>query len=223
MVRSEGSFMDTLTDPAPVAVDFGAPSVQVSALSLGSVLLGGVGYLYGYQRSQDFLNDNTLLVFAEKIRQAELSLQGRYDHLLEEPTELIKRELGQESLDSFVIQYTHKIKTSVVPDLVKYPAVPSVIACGFAGYMLFMKAVKYQNGIYYGERNGEFYPIQCDKASAFYIAWQLSTISEVAGRILGDKTLWGSDLTQIEGFEENVKAHLTMMLLKGVRQAIAQC
>lgn len=67
-----------------------------------------------------------------------------------------------------------------------------------------MKSEKEVNGIYYGESNGGYYPINCNFAPYFYEAWQNFDLEKV----LANRSLWGEDLTQLEGFADAVRKYL---------------
>jgi tagaturonate reductase len=67
-----------------------------------------------------------------------------------------------------------------------------------------MHAVKEEGGKYYGDSNGESYPIQCDYAPYFYEAWKNFDLKKV----LADKELWGEDLSAVPGFVEGVSKYL---------------
>jgi tagaturonate reductase len=109
-----------------------------------------------------------------------------------------------------------------IPLLVNYykefSTVPQYFTRGFAAYLLFMKATKEENGKYFGEKEGVYYPIQCDSAKYFYEVWQNPKTSEVVDTVLGNQQLWGTDLRKLKGFAENVTTHLSNMMAIGVRE-----
>ena len=118
-----------------------------------------------------------------------------------------------------------KMQMRNIPLLLNYykefSTVPQYFTRGFAAYLLFMKAVKEENGKYFGEKEGELYPIQCDSAKYFYEVWQNHKANEVVDAVLGNEQLWGSDLRKLKGFEENVTTHLSNMMAIGVREVAA--
>jgi tagaturonate reductase len=133
-------------------------------------------------------------------------------------------EFGNQVLDRFrnpfirhqlidiTVQYTAKMKMRNIPTLLKHyqqsTEVPVLFAEGFAAFLLFMKSVKVENGIYYGDRNGTLYPIRCDSAAYFHSQWnQASDASGLVQSVLSDVTLWGTDLTQLPGFAAAVRSH----------------
>ena len=91
------------------------------------------------------------------------------------------------------------------------------MAVGFAAYLLFMKADKVENGKYYGVRNGEFYPINDDKAEFFYSTWQNETDPAViVNKVFANVELWGIDLSGLSGFKNAVTKMLHEMMTSGV-------
>jgi tagaturonate reductase len=193
--------------------------------------LCGLGYLYGYKLVRETMNDETLLAFVEQLMLAELAPAIPY-----EIDDLVKQQFGNQVLDRFrnpfvdhqllaiTVQYSMKMRMRNIPLLLnyydKFQMVPPLFACGFAGYLLFMKAVKCENGIYYGERKGEFYEIKCDSVNVFYETWQCGNIEEVVETILSNEKLWGRNLTELNGFADSVKSYLRTMIIAGVKEAI---
>ena len=118
-------------------------------------------------------------------------------------------EFGMKVLDRFrnpylqhqwlniTLQYTSKMKMRNIPILVRYyelyDVAPKNFALGFAAYILFMKAVKKEGEKYFGERNGEFYPINDEKAEYFYEVWQNNSVDDVVTTVLHNQELWGVD------------------------------
>jgi tagaturonate reductase len=113
---------------------------------------------------------------------------------------------------AITVQYSSKIKMRVVPVLLQHyklhNSVPENIATGFAAYIYFMKAVKEEDGKYYGMLNGNYYPVNDAKASYFYEKWQNTATAQMAVSVLQDTNLWGSDLASLPGFTEAVQEKL---------------
>ena len=93
------------------------------------------------------------------------------------------------------------------------------MALGFAAYLLFMKATSMHDGQYYGERNGERYLIQDDKAEYFYNLWQHNSTAEVVSEALTNTALWGEDLSTLPGFEKEISLYINE-LMKGTKLAV---
>ena len=105
---------------------------------------------------------------------------------------------------SITLNYTHKMKTRNIPMLLKHYEqdldVPGYMALGFAAYLLFLKCVPAENGLYCGESHGVTYAIQDDQAEYFYQLWKKYPEAEIPGKVLSDATLWGTDLSELPGF-----------------------
>jgi tagaturonate reductase len=135
-------------------------------------------------------------------------------------------------LISITLQYTSKMKMRNVQTILNYydrfNKVPRLFALGFAAYLLFMKAVREENGKYFGERSGKPYPINDDFAAYFYTAWQgidISKAKSIQGltkSVLSDTSLWGTDLSQLKGFTEAVSQHLWAMSQHGVKAVVEE-
>jgi tagaturonate reductase len=88
--------------------------------------------------------------------------------------------------------------------------------------MLFMKVVKTDKGRYFGERNGQAYVINDERASYFFEVWKNGSLEDIVTIILHNRELWGVDLSHFYGFSEAVKGYLKMMLKDGVLTTLVQ-
>ena len=126
---------------------------------------------------------------------------------------------------SITLNYTGKMKMRNVP-LIKryyelYKNVPPFISLGFAAYILFMKAVKTEDGKYYGEFNGKSYLIQDPDAFQFYDYWKLNNTKSVVHEILSNELLWGTDLSSLHQFEASVLENLNALMTTGANAILA--
>jgi len=109
----------------------------------------------------------------------------------------------------------------VVPVLLQHykknNTVPEKMAIGFAAYLLFMKVVKEEAGIYYGEFADSYYPIKDDRAGYFYEKWkQANKTIQLVTAILKNADLWGIDLSQLPGFAEAVSEKIEEIKEHGI-------
>ncbi|MBS1750665.1 MAG: tagaturonate reductase [Bacteroidetes bacterium] len=109
---------------------------------------------------------------------------------------------------SITVQYSSKMKMRVIPVLLKYYSdfnkTPAHIAKGFGAFLAFMKPVKKDGNVFYGEWKGKSYSINDDNADYFYEHWQKNTTDKLVPAILSDINFWGTDLTKLPGFAEAV-------------------
>jgi tagaturonate reductase len=195
-------------------------------------LMCGMEFLSGFQTVKEALADDVTEKFITNLMMSEIAPSIPY-----KIDAKVAQRYGRDVLDRFrnpyldhqwisiTLQYTMKMQMRNIPLLLNYykefNTVPQYFTRGFAAYLLFMKAVKEENGKYFGEKEGELYPIQCDSAKYFYETWQNHKANEVVNAVLGNEQLWGTDLRKLKGFEENVTTHLSNMMAIGVREVVA--
>lgn len=195
-------------------------------------LMCGMEFLSGFQTVKEALADDVTEKFITNLMMSEIAPAIPY-----KIDAKVAQRYGRDVLDRFrnpyldhqwisiTLQYTMKMQMRNIPLLLNYykefNTVPQYFTRGFAAYLLFMKSVKEENGKYFGEKEGELYPIQCDSAKYFYEVWQNHKANEVVDAVLGNEQLWGSDLRKLKGFEENVTTHLSNMMAIGVREVAA--
>ncbi|MBP6432185.1 MAG: tagaturonate reductase [Ferruginibacter sp.] len=122
------------------------------------------------------------------------------------------------------LNYTSKLEMRIVQVLLRYAelykTVPQNMAIGFAAFLVFMKAVKNDGEVYYGNFNGADYPIKDPNANYFFEQWQNYSTKEMVKNILSNTALWNTNLTDISGFEEKVLENVEDILAYGMQQVI---
>lgn len=192
-------------------------------------LMCGLAFLSGFRTVRETLENEIFEKFITNLMMTEIAPAIPLDI-----DEKISQRYGREVLDRFrnpylehqllsiTLQYTTKMKMRNIPLLINYyqifNTIPQYFARGFAAYLLFMKVVKTENGNYFGEYEELFYPINCDFAPYFSEIWQNSNPKQVVENVLANIELWGSDLTLLKGFSENVSVHLSNMMMVGVKE-----
>ncbi|MBB6001808.1 tagaturonate reductase [Arcicella rosea] len=175
----------------------------------------GMAYLLGFRLVKDVMSNSYLSKIITNMMLGEVSLAIPYkidpkvrDRFGRMVLDRFRNPFLQHKLLDITVQYTAKMKMRNVPILLQYyrefGKAPELFAMGFAAYLQFMKAEKEVNGNYFGECNGEYYPINCNFAPYFYEAWENFDLDKV----LSNRSLWGEDLTQLEGFSDTVRKYL---------------
>ena len=132
------------------------------------------------------------------------------------------------------LQETAKMQARNVATIQRYyeqfNAVPKLMALGFAAYLLFMRAMREEDGQFFGEATTPggtiTYPIRDDKAGYFYGDWKTvketdpATVQAFVKSVLSDATIWQTDLTALSGFGETVAENLNAMLKSGVEATL---
>ena len=188
----------------------------------------GLAFLSGFDTVSDAMADERVAAFISGLMVAELipGLPGNVD-------EKAAQRFGFQVLDRFqnpfiehhwlaiTLQYSMKMQLRNVPTLAKYygdrshanrPVSSRYVALGFAAYLLFMRATTQKQNGWYGERNGEPYPIQDPQAGYFANLWAQLPPAELTQTVLRNTGLWGQDLTQLPGFADSVTNYLTQLL-----------
>ncbi|HEY4334686.1 MAG TPA: tagaturonate reductase [Puia sp.] len=180
----------------------------------------GLAFLAGFETVKNAMDDTSFASFVSDLMLKEIAPAIPYDLPLQEA-----RDFGLRVLDRFrnphlqhqwlsiTMQYTSKLKSRVIPVLLrhyeKHQFPPAHIALGFAAYLLFMRA-------------DPPHPVNDDKAGYFKDLWGKYPAPEVATIVLKDKSLWGADLSQLHGFEGSVRLYLDDLIAKGPVATLAQ-
>ncbi|PJJ58747.1 tagaturonate reductase [Hymenobacter chitinivorans] len=192
----------------------------------------GLAFLSGFDTVRSAMDDEVLGSFISHLMQDDLRAGIPYP-----VAEDVSREFGRQVLDRFrnpyiehrwlgiTLNYSAKLQMRAVATLACYAErtrqTPRCAALGFAAYLLFMRGLREQDHTWYGELNGQPYPIQDEKAGYFADLWQRLTPAELTSTVLRNHTLWQQDLTQLPGFADQVTAYLQQMLAQGAYATVA--
>lgn len=191
----------------------------------------GLAFLAGCDTVKQAMDNEHLSQFITDLMQNELAPAIPYKADLSEA-----RAFGAKVLDRFrnphirhrwiniTMQYSSKMKMRNIPVLLNHyrsnDAPPELFTLGFAAYLLFMKAVKKENDRYYGEFNGQSYPIDDEKAADLYNKWNNFNAPQLVEQVLADTAFWGTDLNALPGFTQAVTGKLHMLMHNGIKETI---
>ncbi|MDX1940857.1 MAG: tagaturonate reductase [Saprospiraceae bacterium] len=191
----------------------------------------GLAFLAGFKTVKEGMKDAILSSFIEHLMLSEIARGIPYSM----PMDDIQR-FGNQVLDRFrnpyldhkwlsiTLQYSSKMNMRNVPTLLHFvktqETIPTHKALGFAAYLLFMKAEKVENEVYFGAAHGDFYQIQDPQAAYFYNLWRENSPEQLVPTVLANPSLWGEDLSKLTGFSEQVTAFLIQMLETSVKETL---
>lgn len=191
----------------------------------------GLAFLAGFNTVKNAMDDAAFSRFITDLMLAEIA-----DAIPYELPAGKAQEFGMQVLDRFrnphiehqwisiTMQYSSKMRMRNIPVLLNYykthNTVPECIALGFAAYLLFMKAVKIENDKYWGESGGRYYPINDDKVAYFYELWRLHSPNDLTDTVLQNESIWGADLSQLNGFAASVKEKLQSLISEGAEATL---
>lgn len=192
----------------------------------------GLAYLSGFDTVREAMENDRMSAFISSLMMAELVPGIPYP--IDEKT---AQRFGFQVLDRFrnpfiehrwlaiTMQYSAKMQMRNVPTLLHYykqlGVTPRYISLGFAAYLLFMKATHQQDDVWYGERDGEAYPIYDTQAGYFADLWVRLTPQELTQTVLQNTTLWGHDLSQLSGFVESIAGYLEQFIKNGIQATVS--
>ena len=195
-------------------------------------LSASLAYLAGFDIVKQGMEDKVFSSFVEQLMLKDIAKAIPY-----EIEKGVMEKFAFKVLDRFrnpflrhkwiniTLQNTMKMRSRNLPVILRYQQLyntsPEYMATGFAGYLLFMKAVKKEDNVYYGKRGDEYYAINDDQAGYFYHLWNGDLSPDILiYQVLSNRELWGEDISTFTSFRESVSEKLTDMLTHGVRHTI---
>lgn len=193
-----------------------------------------VACLSGFEYVKQAMSDPVFFSFVKQLMLTEIGssipfkIPGK--EILDFGTKVLDRFRNpflQHQWMNITLQNTTKMRMRNVPAIKQfhesndYPA--NCMSLGFAAYILFMKAVRQEDGAFFGQTNGSNYKISDDHAAYYYSLWQEHPDGKAIPQIvLSNEGLWGADLSLYKEFTTRVQHYLAEMLETGVYQTIAQ-
>lgn len=193
--------------------------LKLRLLNATHTLSSGVAFLSGINTVKEAMDDEHMGAFITELMKKEIAPAIPVTVTVDQTNEFAANCLDrfrnpfiEHQWLSITVQYTSKIRMRVVPVLLKYfslfNSIPECMTTGFAAYISFMKAVKNEDGKYYGSSHGRTYLINDAQAGYFYEKWQHTQPAVIASSVLKDTALWDFDLASLPGFAEAVQEKL---------------
>jgi tagaturonate reductase len=194
-------------------------------------LTSGLAFLAGIETVREAMLDQNLSKYISVLMMGEIAsaIPAKVD-------EKSARRFAMRTLDRFqnphiahhwiniTVQYSSKMKMRNIPTLLNYykvfGSVPEYFSFGFAAFLIFMKAVKKDAEVYYGQKDENFYPINDSNAGYFDEKWKLFSSDQLVHEVMKDKGFWGTDLTVLPGLEQRISHWLNIMLSRGVKESL---
>lgn len=192
----------------------------------------GLAVLAGFETVKEAMNDEKVLAFVHRLMMLEIAaaMDGTlitYNEACAFATKVLDRFRNpflEHKWLSITMNYTSKMRMRNIPLFQQYHArtgkAPQQMALGFAAYLLFMKCSKGDDNRYYGEANGQTYLVEDEAASYFAAQWALRDEESLVDTVLADKTLWGTDLSMIDGLATAIKENIKLIQADGALSAM---
>ncbi len=192
----------------------------------------GLAHLAGFDTVKEAMNDKTFSSFITDLMMNEIAPSITTKDLTIDDAKIFagivldryRNPYIEHHWLSITMQYSSKMRMRNEPTIKNYishfKTVPPYMALGFAGYLLFMKSVEETDNIFYGEANGKKYLINDDNAALYYEAWKSENMEVLTEKILGNKKLWGYDLSNLQGFVDAVKSNLKLLVIHGAKKIL---
>jgi tagaturonate reductase len=199
---------------------------KVRILNGAHTALVPVGYLYGIEKVRESLEDAVVGRFLKNAIFNEIcpTLDLPEEELIKFSNDVLDRFKNpylEHALISISLNSISKYKTRVLPSVLEYikrkKALPKHLLFSLAALIAFYK----------GERNGEIINLADDQAVLDFFKSQWlqvdgseKSIAKIVHTVLSNLNFWGTDLTKIEGLQNEIVLGLDAILKIGMKAAI---
>lgn len=212
--------------------------LKVRILNGAHTMMFAVGYLSGANTVRDVMDDDLLKQFVR---------QGIYEEVL--PSLNIEAERKTSFADTVLERFsnpfnahflvdigmnaTNKFRTRLLPTLADWVrhrnTLPDVTVFSLAALIAYYHPVRLEEAHLIGSRGEEEYRIRDggEVIRFFYNVWEdykngKTDLSLFVQKVLGNRTVWGTDLNELPGLSQAVHDNLRKIERTGVKQAVKQ-
>ena len=208
---------------------------KLRILNGGHTISVAAGFLSGLETVYDGMEDEVFSAFVQQVIRKEIVPSLDIDATMAEEfaddvLDRFRNPFLNHRLISITLQYTSKMNMrnglTFQRYYDKFGKVPERMCAGFAAYLLFTRPVREEGGDYYGEFQGEPYPIRDDQAAYFYEQWQGvdasddEALADLVRDVLSHDSFWDQDLLNLGNFRERVTHYLVQFAQRGVRETL---
>jgi tagaturonate reductase len=212
---------------------------KVRILNGAHTMIAAAGYLAGSRNVRQCVQDPMISRYLrDGLFEEILPTLGLPEKELLAFAESVLERFGNPFIDhrllSIALNSTSKWKSRILPSLLDYfrhfRKIPQRLAFSMAALIEFYRSTSLRAGALIGTCQGEDYPISDEPHAleAFRDAYlrvgqsdDPGAIGKLTAELLSQKTLWGDDLSQIDGFVDAVAAHLRRIRTEGMRAAMS--
>jgi len=192
----------------------------------------GLAHLAGFDTVKEAMNDKMFSSFITNLMMNEIAPSITTKDLTLDDAKIFAEKVLDRYRNPYIehhwlsitMQYSSKMRMrneSTIKNYLRlFNTVPSYMALGFAGYLLFMKSVEETGNKYYGESNGKKYLINDDIAAYYHDAWLHNNNEILVEKVLANEKLWGKDLANLQGFVDAVKNNLKSLISLGAKKVL---
>jgi tagaturonate reductase len=192
----------------------------------------GLSFLANFELVRSTMKDATMHSFISQLSHNEIVSAITSSSINEEEANVFATSVLERFANPFIdhkwsaiaAQYSSKMCMRSVPLIVSYyqkeKKNPLSMTLGFAGFLLFMKCKPDLQNSYWGELNGIPYKINDDNAGYFSSLWDCNDPATVVDKTLSDKSFWGTDLSELDGFKDEVKKYIFSLMNEGIIKTI---
>lgn len=192
----------------------------------------GLAFLAGFTTVKEAMENEHFSLYLKKLMYNEIIPSIVSDEITAEEAKVFADKVLDRYRNAFIdhqwlsisAQYSSKmyLRNSAVIEVYykRFHTVPSLMALGMAGHILFMRSEKEHNGSYYGNSNGTKYLVTDANAALFAEKWKVYRRDFLVSNIFEDKDIWQTNFNLFPGFAEEVTEQLNLLKEKGALVAL---
>lgn len=188
-------------------------------------------YMSGIDTVLEFMEDEVISEFLKNLLNDEIipTLTLPKEEVLEfaaSVSDRFKNPYIRHEVLSIALNGTSKWKARLMPSLLgyynKFNELPKNITFSFAALIWFYHTGKeLKDGVLIGDRDGNPFDIRDDAfVLEFYAENSGLSIQELAAKVIANERMWGTELKNLQGFEEAVCANLEKIQQVGMKEAV---
>jgi tagaturonate reductase len=194
----------------------------------------GLAILCGFSTVKEALADDDFSGFVNHLLNFEMIPGVVNDNISEEDAaqfaERVIDRFRNPAIDhlwqNITLNFSAKMKMRNLPLICSFMdrsgEVPTCMSLGFAAMLVYLHSNEEINGKYFYKRDGKAFEIQDDRVPLFNSDWLKGDYFASAEKLLGESSVWGMDLNQLEGFTVSVAEFMKQLLTQNPGKVLAE-
>lgn len=192
----------------------------------------GLAMLAGFKTVKEAMADPAFAAYIEQLMKQEIAAAIESENIsLEDAIDFASKVLDRYRnpfIDhqwlSICMNYSSKMhmrNTALLQQYSgKFSAAPALMSLGMAAHILFMRSYQKEDGNFYGRHASGEYVLSDGNAAWYATAWEKNGAEKIVETVLGNESLWQTDLNSIKDFTAEVNNWLQQLLSNGANATL---
>jgi tagaturonate reductase len=192
----------------------------------------GLAVLAGFKTVKEAMADTAFATYIEQLMKQEIAKAIESENIsVKEAVDFASKVLDryrnpfiEHQWLSICMNYSSKMhmrNTALLQQYSgKHSSAPALMSLGMAAHILFMRCYQKEDGNFYAGNGVDEYLLSDGNAAWYATAWEKNGAEKIVETVLGNESLWQTDLNSIKDFTAEVNNWLQQLLSNGANATL---